>query len=474
MTPVTCMAGKTIALFGLGGSGLATARALLAGGATVQVWDDSDKARERAAEAGLDVFDLVSAEWRAFDALVLAPGVPLTHPAPHWTVTRARSAGIEVIGDIELFSRERAARAPDAPFIAITGTNGKSTTTALIGHILQSAGFDVQLGGNLGTPVLALEPPADNRFHVIEVSSFQIDLSLSLHPSVGVLLNLSPDHIDRHGSMERYAAVKERMIQQSDIAITGVDDHLTWEIGECRHAENRGDPARITIPVSGNRVLPSGVYVRDQHVMTSVADTEPRVLADLTGIGSLRGAHNAQNAAAAAACVDLWDLEPGIINQAMHSFAGLPHRLEQVGRAGHVIFINDSKATNADAAARALASFDTIFWIAGGRAKDGGARDLLALMKNVQKSFLIGEAAEDFAATLAGSTDNHVCGTLERAVEEAYREARQSDAAEVAILLSPACASYDQFTNYEVRGDTFRTLVRSLPGVETAEHADSL
>jgi UDP-N-acetylmuramoylalanine--D-glutamate ligase len=459
------MAGKRVALFGLGGSGLATAAALLAGGAQVEVWDDNMKARERAGQAGLQVSDLVSVEWRAFDALVLSPGVPLTHPAPHWTVTRARSAGVEVIGDIELFCRERALHAPDAPFIAITGTNGKSTTTALIAHILKQARADVQLGGNIGTPVLALEPPANDRFHVIELSSFQIDLSLSVNPTVGILLNLSPDHIDRHGTMERYAAVKERMIQQSLTAIVGVDDRMTWEIGECRLAESREFEGHVTIPISGNRALPHGVFARDKQILSTLGDGAERLLCDLAGVSSLRGAHNAQNAAAAAACVDLWQFDEGVINQGILTFPGLPHRLEEVGEAGQVLFINDSKATNADAASRALGSFDAIYWIAGGRAKEGGAESLKPLMKNVRKAFLIGEAAGDFAATLAGSVETHVCESLERAVEEAYREARQDGSREVAVLLSPACASYDQFTNYESRGDTFRSLVRSLPGV---------
>ncbi|MCC2095339.1 MAG: UDP-N-acetylmuramoyl-L-alanine--D-glutamate ligase [Hyphomicrobiales bacterium] len=468
MTPLTCMAGKTVALFGLGGSGLATAAALLAGGASVYCWDDNEKSRERAAGTGLTVVDLVAAEWRSFDALVLAPGVPLTHPAPHWTVTRARAAGVEVIGDVELFCRERAAMAPDAPFIAITGTNGKSTTTALIAHIIYEAGADVQLGGNIGTPILALEPPSNERFHVVELSSFQIDLAPSLNPTVGVLLNLSPDHIDRHGSMELYAAVKERLIDGADTAIVGVDDRLSWDIGQRRRHSRSWGASRV-IPVSSARSLARGVYADGSRIVSTVADGAPRALCDLAGVAPLRGAHNAQNAAAAAACVDLWEFPAGVIAQGMRSFPGLPHRLEEVGRAGSVVFINDSKATNADAAARALQSFDEIYWIAGGRAKDGGAYSLRPLMSHVRKAYLIGEAAGSFAATLDGYTDTHVCATLERAVEEAYREARQSDAPEVAVLLSPACASYDQFTDYEARGDTFRELVQALPGVDSPQ-----
>lgn len=462
MTPVTCFAGKSVALFGLGGSGLATARALLAGGASVHVWDDTEKAREHGAASGFHVSNLAHADWGRFDSFILAPGVPLTHPAPHWSVSHARAAGVEIIGDIELFCRERSARAPGAPFLAITGTNGKSTTTALTAHILRKAGLDVQLGGNIGTPILELEPPAASRFHVIELSSFQIDLTPSLKPTVGVCINLTPDHIDRHGTMTGYAAVKERLAADAEIAIVGVDDRFAWEIGE-RRRKNR--PGELTIPVSVQRPLEHGVFAEGRTIVTTASDGASRVLCDLAGVNSLRGVHNAQNAAFACACADVWDLPDGVIGAGVRSYPGLPHRLEEVGRAGRVVFINDSKATNADAAAKALESFDTIYWIAGGRAKEGGVRPLRALMARVRKAFLIGESAEEFSATLAGHADNRVCGTLEAAVEEAFRDARKDDAAEIAVLLSPACASYDQFTNYESRGDRFRELVRALPGV---------
>ena len=215
MTPVTCFEGKHAAVFGLGGSGFVTAQALAAGGARVSVWDDNEHAREKARAAGLRIENLAAADWRNFDSLVLSPGVPLTHPAPHWTVLKARQAGIEIIGDIELFCREREKIAPASPFVAITGTNGKSTTTALVAHLYRSFGFTVEVGGNIGTPVLALAPPAQERVHVVECSSFQIDLAPSLNPSAGVLLNVTPDHLDRHGTMENYAAIKARLVAES-------------------------------------------------------------------------------------------------------------------------------------------------------------------------------------------------------------------------------------------------------------------
>ncbi len=224
MTPVTVFAGKTLALFGLGGSGLATDRALVAGGIEVACWDDNQASRDKAAAEGLSIVDLASADWSGFAAFVLSPGVPLTHPKPHWTVEKANAANVPVIGDIELFFLERAKLAPDAPVICITGTNGKSTTTALIAHVLAAAGRDVQMGGNIGTAVLALAPPARDRIHVIECSTFQIDLAPSLKPTVGIQMNLTPDHLDRHGSLESYAGIKERLVAAADIAVVGVDD----------------------------------------------------------------------------------------------------------------------------------------------------------------------------------------------------------------------------------------------------------
>ncbi len=246
MTPVESFKGKRVALFGLGGSGLSTARALAAGGAQVAAWDDGEAGRLKAVAEGVALEDLAGVDWRGFAALVLSPGVPLTHPEPHWTVQAAKAAGVEVIGDIELFCREREARAGGAPFIAITGTNGKSTTTALIAHILREAGRDVQLGGNIGVPILDLEPPSDERIHVIECSSFQIDLAPSLAPTIGVLLNITPDHLDRHGTMENYAAIKERLVAHAEVALVSVDDAYCHAIGarlaEAARLEQRDCP----------------------------------------------------------------------------------------------------------------------------------------------------------------------------------------------------------------------------------------
>src|SRR6185295_7318150 len=369
MIPITAFAGKKVAVFGLGGSGLAGANALLAGGADVIACDDSAETMEKASRAGIPCGDLHTLDWSKIAALLLAPGVPLTHPVPHWTVGMARSAGVEVIGDIELFCRERRARAPDAPFVAITGTNGKSTTTALAAHLFASAGYDAQMGGNIGTAILSLEPPQAGRVHVIECSSYQIDLAPSLDPSVGVLINVTEDHLERHGTLAHYAAVKERLVtgvQPGGTAIVGVDDK--W----CAAAADRIERAgKRILRVSVRRPLPDGLYLEAEQIMQAAGGTA-RAIAHLGGIGSLRGVHNAQNAACAAGAALAHGLSVQQIQEGLRSFPGLAHRMEQVGRIGRVLFVNDSKATNADSSAQALACFPDIFWTAGGKPKTGG------------------------------------------------------------------------------------------------------
>ena len=463
MIAVTSFAGKTVAVFGLGGSGLASAQALVAGGAKVIGFDDSASSLAKAKQAGIETADLRSLDWSSVSALLLAPGVPLTHPVPHWSVGLARSAGVEVIGDIELFCRERRRLAPDSPFVAITGTNGKSTTTALIHHLLVSAGRSAELGGNIGTAVLTLQPPRTGHAHVVECSSYQIDLAPSLDPRVGVLINVSEDHIDRHGTLANYAAVKERLVagvQPDGTAVIGVDDN--WCQASADRIEQRGgNVVRISI----RRPLPDGMYVEHGEIMLAAGGTA-RSIAKLGGIGSLRGLHNAQNAACASAAALALGLDAAAIQSGLRSFPGLAHRMEQVGRKGQVLFVNDSKATNADSAAQALACFDDIFWIAGGKPKTGGIVSLADFFPRIRKAYLIGEAAADFAATLDGKAAYEMAGTLDRAVEAAARDAAAAMKGEPVVLLSPACASFDQYPNFEVRGTAFRDLVLALPGLK--------
>jgi UDP-N-acetylmuramoylalanine--D-glutamate ligase len=462
MIRVTTFAGKCAAVFGLGASGLATARALQAGGAEVAAWDDNAASCAAAREAGVPLLDLKDADWRPFAALVLAPGVPLTHPAPHWTVEKARGLGIEVIGDIELFFRQRSTHCPQSPVVAVTGTNGKSTTTALIAHILRCTGKDVQLGGNIGVPALALEPPSLERVHVLELSSFQIDLTPSLAPTVGVLLNLTPDHLDRHGTMENYAAVKERLVAASEHAVIGIDDEWCQAIAARLTAEGR----RVE-RVSAREHVQGGWSRQGTELLSGASWANiSGAFADLAGIGSLRGVHNAQNALAASVAALLAGAERGGLQAALSSYPGLPHRMEEVGRLGKVLFINDSKATNADSTEKALASFTRdIYWIAGGKPKEGGIASLASYFPRIAKAYLIGQAAEEFARTLGDGVPHAMSGTLAAALEAATRDAAQCSGNEPIVLLSPACASYDQFRNFEERGNTFRRLVAALPGV---------
>jgi UDP-N-acetylmuramoylalanine--D-glutamate ligase len=466
LTPVTSFAGKTVAVFGLGGSGLASCHALKAGGAEVVAGDDGAERLAEAAKAGFITADLRTVDWSRFAALILTPGAPLTHPAPHWSVLMARQAGVEVIGDIELFCRERKRHAPDAPFVAITGTNGKSTTTALIAHLMRVAGYDTQMGGNIGTAILSLEPPRKGRVHVIEMSSYQIDLTPSLDPTVGILINISEDHIDRHGTLEHYAAVKERLVagvQPQGTAIVGVDD--IW----CRAAADRIEQAgKHVVRVSVKNPLPDGIYVDHETIWraASAASGARSEVAKIGGIGSLRGLHNAQNAACASACALALGVTGDVLQKGLRSFPGLAHRMEQVGRRNNVLFVNDSKGTNADAAAHALSSFADIFWIAGGKPKAGGITSLTEYFPRIRKAYLIGEAAQEFAATLGTAVQHEISRTLDIAVANAARDAEASGLGEAVVLLSPACASFDQYRNFEIRGAKFRDLVQALPGVK--------
>jgi UDP-N-acetylmuramoylalanine--D-glutamate ligase len=465
LIPVTSFSGKTVAVFGLGGSGLASCHALRAGGAEVVAGDDDASRVAEAAGAGFATADLRNVSWSNFAALVLTPGVPLTHPVPHWSVLAARRAGIEVIGDIELFCRERRRHAPSAPFVAITGTNGKSTTTALIAHLMRAAGHDVQMGGNIGTAILSLEPPRLGRVHVVEMSSYQIDLTPSLDPLIGILLNVSEDHLDRHGTLAQYAAVKERLVagvQRGGTAIIGVDDQ--WCQAAADRVERGG--SRV-IRISVKRPLADGVYL-DHEALVRASSGSRTEIARIGGIGSLRGVHNAQNAACAAAAALSLGVHFDALQQGLRSFPGLVHRMEQIGRKGRVLFINDSKGTNADAAARALASFDDIFWIAGGKPKTGGIDSLREFFPRLRKAYLIGEAAGEFAATLGSQVAHEISGTLDVAVAQAARDADASGLSQPVVLLSPACASFDQYRNFEIRGHHFRDLVMALGGIEAA------
>ncbi len=458
MIPVTIYSGKSVALFGLGGSGFVTAQALMAGGALVTAFDDNRDSVAKAKAAGINTADLRGCDFGIFDLLVLAPGVPLTHPSPHWSVELAKTAGVEIIGDIELFCRQRNHVAENSILVAITGTNGKSTTTALISHVLKNAGCKVEMGGNIGRAVLDFEETEDGTIYVVEVSSYQIDLSPGINAEIGILLNLSPDHLDRHGSMENYAAIKESLVQKSKSAIIGVDDEM------CRAIAARLEESNVPITrVSVHEQLETGVYVSGGEIFYANHDTTEKI-ADLGKIGSLRGIHNAQNACVAwKACSDcgLSDVE---IQSGFENFPGLIDRMEELGSVGNVLIVNDSKGTNADATDMALGSFERIYWIAGGLAKEGGFESLKRHFPRIAKAYLIGEAAPIFAGVLGEDVDFEISGTLDKAVHHALEDAGSDKYPEPVILMSPACASFDQFSSYAARGERFRQLIQQVDG----------
>ena len=471
MIPARSLQGKAVAVFGLARTGQAAVASLGAGGSEVFAWDDVLETHDAAEKSGARVVSPDEWPWNRMKALILSPGIPLTHPKPHAIVLKAREAGVPVIGDFELFAqevRDSGSGVPLAPTIAVTGTNGKSTTTALIGHILKNCGFDAQVGGNIGRAVLELEPPSSRTVYVTEISTFQIDLAPNFRPDVTVLLNLSPDHIDRHGSMEAYAAVKERLVRQTSRdgqVLIGVDDPYTSAI--FTRASSAGGAAAT--PVSVGKVLGRGVFVVDGVLYDAQGQRATRVL-ELEKAQRLPGAHNWQNAALAFAACKPFVRDTRHITEAIQTFPGLAHRLEEVGRIGRVRFVNDSKATNSDAAERALACFSDVYWIAGGRAKEGVIASLNSHFPRIRKAYLIGEAAAGFAKTLEGHAPYEIAGTLDDAVAHAARDAGSSQAAEPVVLLSPACASYDQFRDFEARGDAFRSLVAKidLPSVREA------
>jgi UDP-N-acetylmuramoylalanine--D-glutamate ligase len=461
MIAVPGFAGRKVMVLGLARSGLAAAKALADGGAEVLAWDDSEKTRAAVAnEAALR--DPADVDWRSVAALMLSPGIPHSFPQPHPAVIAARAAEVDILGDIELLGRAQ----PQARYIGITGTNGKSTTTALIGHILASTGKRVEIGGNLGPPALGLEPLGADGTYVLELSSFQLELVTTLSFDIAVLLNITPDHLDRHGDMAGYIAAKKRIFarQTADaIAVVGVDDDICRDLADGL----RRDAVVRLVPISVARPVERGVFIADNWLLDGLDGAPQRVLS-LAEIPRLPGLHNAQNAAAAYAVARRVGLPPEQAVAGIRTFPGLPHRQELVDAIDGIRYINDSKATNADATEKALACYDAIYWIAGGLAKTGGITSLAPYFGRLRQAFLIGNATGEFAATLDGKVPYARCGDLLAALTAASEKARADGVPGAVVLLSPACASYDQFPNFEVRGDTFRRLVGALPGAHPA------
>ena len=440
-------AGKRYAVLGLARSGAATVDALLASGARVVAWDsDADRLKAFKARFGaeddppgsfvvfveprtsLDFADPTELDLSDFTAVIVSPGVPLNR---HPLAAKARAAGIPIIGDIELFAQARA-ELPPHKVVGITGTNGKSTTTALVHHMLQTAGVPSLMAGNIGLPILSRDPLPEGGVYVLELSSYQIDLTQSLDCDVAVLLNITPDHLDRYRDFEDYAAAKARL--------------FTMQAREHR--------AIISIADTPSALIARALSAKGEQLIKIA----PGFCMDQSRWPRLQGPHNAQNALAAINVAEALGLPNPAIDRALESFAGLPHRMELVGERNGVRFVNDSKATNAESAAPALAAFDRIHWILGGQAKSASLAAAAKNFGNVVHAYTIGDAAETFAAALAGQVPVTVSGTLDAALRVATANAKPGDT----VLLSPAAASFDQFRDFEDRGETFRRLVTAL------------
>ena len=464
MIPLPPFSDRPVAVFGLGKSGLASAVALARADAEVWAWDDGEAARAQAAAMGVRLVDLYGCDWSKPAALVLSPGIPHTHPAPHAVVTAARSHGVEIIGDVELFARALLTpTVPEAVCIGITGTNGKSTTTSLIGHVIQAAGRAAIAGGNLGTPVLAFDPLPAGGTYVLELSSYQLELTHSLACRAAILLNVTPDHLGRHGGLEGYVAAKTRVFANQgagDTAIVGIDDVPSRAVRESLIAAGK----QRVVAISAERRIPGGIHAVGGKLVDDTGGTE-RLIFDLAQAPALPGAHNWQNACAAYAAARAVGLAPEEIAQGLRGYPGLAHRQELIAAINGIRYINDSKATNADATAKALACYQPIYWIVGGKPKETGLDGLDGFYPRIAHAFLIGEAEEAFAAALAGKIPTSRCGTLAAAVAAAHAMAQREARAGAVVLLSPACASFDQFANFEERGEAFRRLVQALqPG----------
>ena len=451
---------KSFGVFGLGVSGMATCEALSASGAVVYSWDENKAACEKTSGTEFRAEHPKNWPWKDLSAVIVSPGVPLTHPKPHPVVRKARLEKLPVIGDIELFAQAINTMAPRerARVCAITGSNGKSTTTALITHTLNSFGEDAFMGGNIGDPILSLPEPDRHTIYVIELSSFQLDLTYSLRADAAVMLNISPDHLDRHGSMDAYVQSKKRIFRnqtEDDLAIVGVDDSY----GEAIFTELTAKGRTNLTPLSAGATLGRGVYVLGGQVFYNF-DGKTACAGDANELSGLRGLHNQQNIAASVAACRHFGVEPSLAIKSAHNFGGLAHRMEEVGRAGAVTFINDSKATNANAAMNAISAFDDVYWIAGGQSKEGGIGELRDRLSDVKGAYFYGAAAAEFKAQIGDAAPTRVYKDLDKALAAAYKDAMANKGG--AVLLSPACASFDQFKNFEDRGDTFRRLVGEI------------
>ena len=460
MIDLAVLKGSSFVVLGLARSGLATVRALAAAGIECVAWDDNASSREQAAAMGATLADPAAIDWSRASALIISPGIPSHLPTPHPAAVAARAAGKPILCDVELLARAE----PKARFVAITGTNGKSTTTALIGHILETAGMRSEVGGNIGRGALDLSPLGTGGIYVLELSSYQLELLATFRANIAIWLNITPDHIDRHGDMAGYVAAKKNVFarqQSGDCAVIGTDDEPSRVV----EREIAGRSGIACVPVALDRPVAGGISYRAGMLIDADGYT-----VDFSDVATLPGDHNAQNAAAAWAACRWLDVPREKIVAGLRSYPGLPHRQERVASAGNVVYVNDSKATNADATARALSSYSDIYWILGGQAKEGGVAPLVSYFDRIRHAFLIGESSDLFASQLEGKLPYSRCGDLQSALDAAHaraqREATGPGGGPSVVLLSPACASWDQWKSYEHRGDAFRAMARALPGAQ--------
>ena len=442
---------KPVAVFGLGISGLSTIKALLAAGIKVTAWDDKEENQKKAEGLGADIEDLTKIDLSDYAFLLLAPGVPYTFE-PHDVVTNAQKYDLEIIGDLELLHRAH----HGLKTIGITGTNGKSTTTALMTHVLNECGIKSAMGGNIGQPVFDLDLTGIEVL-VLEMSSYQLDLCPTFRPDMSVLLNITPDHLDRHGGMKHYIAAKARILEGEGLAVIGTDDEYTQELFNQTFFNGH----RQCIPVSVKTEIPEGLFVTS-HTLFENKGGENKKIITLDNLESLKGIHNYQNAACVYAVARQLGLEAENIHAAFETFPGLPHRQYKIAEKNNVTYINDSKATNGEAAAKALASYDNIFWIVGGRPKETGLKGLEIFKDKTVKTYVIGEALDEFSAWLFYyGYGFEKCRTLDVATQKAHKEAQEFNG-KATVLLSPACASWDQFSSFEKRGEAFTDQVMEL------------
>lgn len=445
---------QKIFVLGLGRSGRSVSQSLHKAGAQVLAWDDQETARRAARDQDIPLANLDALEWKDINHLILSPGIPHRYPTPHPLITQARSVGLQPISDLEILYRSQ----PHARYIGVTGSNGKSTTTALIGHILRKSGHLVEVGGNIGIPAMDLEPLGKEGTYVLEISSYQLETSPTLHFNISILLNITPDHLERHGGMDGYIEAKKLIYKQSmpqDALVISVDDEHCVKIYETLKTSEQTH----LIPISVKKILPNGIYVNEGILYENSSS-----ILDLKHFEHLRGQHNWQNIAAAYGALRSMGLDSAIISDCLSSFPGLAHRQQVVAHHKNVWFVNDSKATNAEAVAKVFDAYQDvpIYWLLGGRPKDGGIEVLRPYFPNIRHAFVFGEAIPLFSATLAATVPYTLCGTLEEAVQRASILAFNDREERVIVLLAPACASFDQFSDFEARGNMFCVAVKKV------------